>query len=83
MNSIKKYRVTIEEVTEVEETATVWRDPETDTDYVHLYNIEETVKSRLLRRQKPLGSFEKNYEEVFKQEIEGLDPKGVINFINK
>ena len=79
-----KYKITIEEITEVEEVCQTWRDPETDKDYTSRYNIEdEEIKDRLKVSERCTGKIIIDETLVYKQTVDGLKLDELVIFINK
>ena len=79
-----KFKITIEKITEYDETITRWRNPE-DPEKVNesKYDFPENVRPNLVSHQHPTGKKLEHTRKIFEQTLENLDISELVKVINQ
>lgn len=77
------YKITVERLTEYDETTTMWRDPKNpDTVEPSKYDFEEDVRAQLVSHQRPTGKKLIDSKKIFEQTVDDMDLKLVLKAVN-
>lgn len=80
---MEKYKITIEKITEYDETIIRWRDPQApDQIEESKYNFDESVRDRLVSHIHSTGKKLRQSEQIYEQIVEDLEIDDVIKAVN-
>ncbi len=77
------YKITVEKLTEYDETVQMWRDPQ-DPEKMEAskYDFDSEVRERLVSHQRPTGKKRMDSTKILEQTVEDLTLENVIKAVN-